>query len=86
MSDTISTKDFLKARRDRALGSILGHMERTVWTKLSADERYAIRGVVIDALNLYHDSILDLLKSETPETERNQEVLRLLNELNDKVS
>lgn len=80
---SVAVRDFLKARRDRALGSILGHMERTVWHKLTPEEQTSIRNYTIDALNSYHDSILDLQKSESEDDAiRNEEVLTLLERLN----
>lgn len=72
----VSEKDFLKARRDRALGSILGYAENMVWDKLSPEERAAFRKVVLEALNNYHDSVLDLVKSDN--SSRNDEVVQLL--------
>lgn len=85
MSDGgVPVKDFLKARRDRALGSILGYMERSIYESLSLSDQRQVRKVVIDALNSYHDSVLDLLKSETGE--RNEEVLSLLSRLHSDVS
>lgn len=84
MSGNVAVRDFLKARRDRALGSILGHLERTVWHKLTPEEQTSIRNYTIDALNSYHDSVLDLQKSED-DSMRNEEVLNLLERLNRQV-
>lgn len=61
---SIPVKNFLKARRDRALGSILGYAEREIFPKLSRDEQLRFRQLVLDTLNSYHDSALDLFKSE----------------------
>jgi len=60
---SIAVRDFLKARRDRALGSVLGFAEREVYPELPKDLQREFRAVVIDALNSYHDSVLDLVKS-----------------------
>lgn len=81
---SVPVKDFLKARRDRALGSILGHAEREVYPQLSPQQRDQMRTVTIDALNSYHDSVLDLVKSESG-TLRNEEVLKLLERLDDRL-
>lgn len=81
----VQVRDFLKARRDRALGTILGYAEREVWPNLSAEEQRAFRGLVIEALNGYHDAVLDLVKSDTGEI-RNEEVLELLEQINRTVS
>ena len=74
---SIAVKDFLKARRDRALGSILGYAEREIFTRADEAERLAFRSVVIDALNSYHDSVLDLVKSDQGNV-RNEELISLL--------
>lgn len=73
---SVPIRDFLKARRDRALGSILGYAERELWERLTVQERQAFRAVTIDALNGYHDSVLDLVKAENGV--RNDEVLGFL--------
>lgn len=73
---SVPVRDFLKARRDRALGSILGYAERELWEGLTPQQRQAFRAVTIDALNGYHDSVLDLVKAENGV--RNDEVLGLL--------
>lgn len=77
----VQVKDFLKARRDRALGTILGYAEREIWPNLSIEEQRAFRGLVIEALNGYHDAVLDLVKSDTGEV-RNEEILSLLEDIN----
>ena len=74
---SVPIKDYLKARRDRALGSILGHAEREFYPLLSSQQQQQMRQTTIDALNSYHDSVLDLVKSESG-TLRNEEVLSLL--------
>jgi len=80
---SVPVRDFLKASRDRALGSILGHLEQRVWERLATGERAAVRQVVVDALNGYHERCLDLLKSE--DGMRNDEVVVLLRQLDDLV-
>jgi hypothetical protein len=76
---SVPVKEFLKNRRDRALGTILGNAERDVWPKLTRPEQEAFRRVVIDALNSYHDSVLDLVKSE--DSSRNDVVLEILEKI-----
>lgn len=73
---SVPVRDFLKARRDRALGSILGYAERELWNGLTPEQRKAFRTVTLEALNGYHDSVLDLVKAENGV--RNDEVLLLL--------
>lgn len=74
---SVPVKDYLKARRDRALGSILGHAEREFYSLLTPQQQQQMRQTTIDAINSYHDSVLDLVKSESG-TLRNEEVLSLL--------
>lgn len=76
---SVPIRDFLKARKDRALGSILGHAEREFYGALSRDQQQQFRQVTIDALNSYHDSVLDLVKSE--DGVRNDEVVTLLKQM-----
>lgn len=79
---SVPVRDYLKNRRDRALGSILGHFERSRWwAEMNTDQRKELRSVVIDALNGYHDSVLDLVKAEDSNVVRNEEVVALLNRL-----
>lgn len=76
---SVPVRDFLHRRRTRALGSILGHAERSEWWEtLKAGQREALRQSVIDALNGYHDAVLDLVKAEDGNFARNEEVIALL--------
>ena len=60
----VPVRDFLKRRRDRAVGTILGFAEREIFESLSERQREALRRTVLDAMNGYHDSVLDLVKAE----------------------
>lgn len=77
---SIAIRDFLKARRDRALGSIMGHLERELFEDLTRTEQVALRNVVLDALNSYHDSVLDLMKADTGSL-RNDELVAMLSRI-----
>jgi hypothetical protein len=74
---SVPVRNFLKARRDRALGAIMGYAERDVFPRLPPAEQSAFRKVVLEALNSYHDSTLDLFKSDVG-TVRNDELINLL--------
>lgn len=76
----VPVRDFLKHRRDRALGSILGWSEDNIFKDLSAQQREGLRRKVLEALNSYHDSVLDLVKAE--DGVRNERVVELLEALN----
>lgn len=71
--------NFLRARRDRAVATILGHLEREVYGYLSVNEQRECRSVVLSAIDAYHDAVLDLAKSE--EDIRNQRLVDLLDRL-----
>lgn len=76
---SVPVRDFLKRRRDRAVGSILGYAERELFEKLTQAERDKFRSVVLDAINSYHDSALDLMKAE--DGVRNDKVIEALERL-----
>ena len=76
----VPIQDFLANRRNRALGSILGNAERSFFKKLTEQEQEAFRTVVRDAIQSYHDSVLDLVKAEDG-VMRNEEVLAVLERL-----
>jgi hypothetical protein len=76
----VPTREFLRKRRDRAMASILGNAERNLYPEADEGARAAFRQCVVDALNGYHDSVLDLLGSESG-TVRNEQVLELLTRL-----
>lgn len=76
----VPIKDFLVNRRNRVLGSILGHAEREIFPKLKdAAVEDAFRTLVRDAINSYHDSVLDLVKAE--DGIRNDVVIERLEQL-----
>ncbi|HET6914974.1 MAG TPA: hypothetical protein VFH56_02680 [Acidimicrobiales bacterium] len=77
---SVPVRNFLKARRDRALGAIMGHAERELFPKLTHVEQTAFRKVVLESLNSYHDSALDLFKSDVG-TVRNDELISLLSRI-----
>lgn len=79
----VPVRDYLKRRRDRAVGSILGYAEREIFQDLSAAQRESLRRVVLDALNGYHDSVLDLVKAE--DGMRNDYVVEVLERLETEV-
>lgn len=76
MDVSLDVRKFLKNRRDRAVGSILGYLEQNVRPKLSAGEWESVRKVVLEATNSYHDTVLDLVKSE--DGVRNDHLIALL--------
>lgn len=80
---SVPVRDFLKRRRDRVVGSILGYAEREVFKDLSVEQREGLRQAVLEAVNGYHDSVLDLVKAE--DSTRNDRVVELLEDLHSKL-
>jgi hypothetical protein len=80
----VPVRDFLKRRRDRAVGSILGYAEREIFGSLTIEQREGLRRVVLDAANGYHDSVLDLVKAE--DGIRNDKVIELLERIDQRTS
>lgn len=77
---SVSTQNFLRARRDRLVGTVLGYAEEHVKAKLTPAEWEGFRQAVQAGANSYHDTVLDLLKVEDG-TVRNEEVIELLTRL-----
>lgn len=80
MGVSISMKEFLKSRRDRAVGSILGWVEQELGPDVAdgmTKEQWAeTRRVVLGAINGYHDVVLDLMKSD--DSMRNDHLVELM--------
>lgn len=76
MDVSLDVRKFLRNRRDRAVGSILGYAEAELRPKLTQPQWEALRRVVLDATNSYHDTVLDLVKSE--DSARNDHLIALL--------
>lgn len=58
----LATTKYLKNRRDRLVGALLGQIEPVVASRVTDQEWAALRAKIIDAVNSYHDSVLDLVK------------------------
>lgn len=86
MDMSVPVRNFLTNRRNRAVGAVMGHAEREIFPKLSAAEQEAFRRTVRDALNGYHDAVLDLVKAEDDTHVRNEEVVAAIERLERKVT
>lgn len=73
---SLDVRKFLRHRRDRAVGSILGYAESEIRPLLTKPQWESFRRVVLDATNSYHDTVLDLVKSE--DVARNDHLVKLL--------
>ena len=83
---SVPVRNFLTNRRNRAVGAVMGHAERELFPKLSTAEQEAFRRVVRDALNGYHDAVLDRVKAEDDTHVRNDEVVAAIERLDRKVT
>lgn len=55
--------NLLQERRSRLVAATMGTIERSpAWARLTREERLDLREDVIDAVNGYHDVVLDLMK------------------------
>lgn len=61
---SVPVTKFLRARRDRAVGTILGYAESQVKPQLTEAQWTSLREVVLSATNSYHDTVLDLVKAD----------------------
>lgn len=77
MDISISMRKFLKARRDRTVGAILGFLEESLRESMTDEQWEDTRQVVIGAVNSYHDTVLDLMRSDD-DTLRNDHVVELM--------
>lgn len=75
-------RKLLVAQRKRLVASVLGHAERELYPRLSADQQKAFRSKVLGAVDAYHDLMLDVLgASEDPTTLLNAEAIALLRDV-----
>lgn len=81
MQDVLAS--VLKKRKDRSLYAILSIKEREVDPNITPELARAFRKVVLDALNDYHELVLDIMASydQTGEVVLNAEYLRKIDEL-----
>lgn len=75
----VPIRSFLKSRRDRMVGSILGHAERELKPSLTDAQWTAFRNNVMDASNSFYDVVLDLWKGD--DDVRNEAVLEVLEQV-----
>lgn len=74
---SVPVRGFLKRRRDRAMGTIMGWIERNLQEALTPEQFKALRDTVQGAINSYHDSTLDLMSAEE-DVVRNDRVVEVL--------
>lgn len=83
-------QEFVKAlaveQRRRLVGSLMEHLERHVYPKLTAPEQKALRDKVMASVGAYHDVVLDMLKASVSDGSMvNEHALEILADINRKV-
>ena len=58
------TANLIAARGNRCTASILGWMEKNIYSNLSEDQRRQVRQVVLDNVNAFKDLAIDIVKSD----------------------
>lgn len=79
-------RKLLGEQRKRVVASVLTSIESHVNGRLNDEEMADLRRQVLGALNGYHDTCLDILKSSVNDgMEVNEEALRLIADFNNNV-
>jgi hypothetical protein len=84
------SSDFVRAllteQRKRLVATILGYIERNISYKLTTDERLDLRDEIKDAINNYHDCVLDCLKASVNDGGMfNEHALTMLTKMNEQL-
>jgi hypothetical protein len=73
-------------QRRRLVAAVLGEAETTMRPHVPAAEWSAFRQKVLDAVGVYHDLVLDVLKVSRDDVVRNERALELLEAIHRKIS
>lgn len=80
-------RNLLIEQRKRVVSSVMTHLERNVFPKLSEAEQRATRDKVLAAIGVYHDTCLDVLKASVNDgSVINEQALELISEIHRKVT
>ena len=80
-------RNLLNEQRKRLVGSIMTYLEQNVFDRLEPAERDELRRKVLASASQYHDVCLDMVKASVNDgTAINDEAMRLLSQINHKVS
>ena len=72
-------RNFLGQQRKRAIASVMTAIESQFRGKLTDAELRDLRGKVVSAINQYHDTVLDVVKSSVvDDTVLNEHAVRVL--------
>lgn len=72
----------LGEQRKRLVASLLGYVEQSAWwASLTAAEQRTLRDRVLVSIGVYHDFVLDVVKVGSEDSLRNEEALRLIQQV-----
>lgn len=79
----VDTRRMLTGSRRRVTSAILTHCEESSWYRqLTGQQREALRSKVLDAVGVYHDNVLDVIRAlegdPNPDGVTNERALELL--------
>lgn len=80
-------RNMLVEQRKRLVGTLMRHIEREIYPKLTEAERRELRKRILTAVDSYHDVCLDMLKASVDDgSVLNDEAARLLARLNSEIA
>jgi hypothetical protein len=80
-------RNLLVEQRKRVVSSVMTHLEKNVFPKMSETEQRATRDKVLSSIGVYHDTCLDILKASVNDgSVVNEEALALITEIHQRVT
>lgn len=80
MSDIVT--EVVKNQRSRAIATILGCLESEVYGYLTPEEQRRVRGAVMNAIAVYSDFVIDVIRAANKGVMFNEDAMRVLDEIN----
>lgn len=82
MASSQFINNLMAAQRKRAIGTLMGYIEREVYPGLQAAQQRELRERVLAAIGAYHETTLDILKSAVDDgSEVNDQALAALSRM-----
>lgn len=79
-------RNFLGQRRRRMLASLMRYIEEEVYQYLPEEKRKSLRNRVLQTVNEYHDSVIDVVATSVDDgAVQNEEVLNRLASLSTRI-
>lgn len=78
----------LSSQHKRLIATLMGHVEREIYPRLSLEQRRELREVIVRAVGTYHDTALDCLKAVSSDESvvRNERLYEMLESIHRQVS